>query len=98
VKTCPAVLCLAAVLSLESVVSAAEFRIVGTDLLVVGVSKAHGGFAGRNRLNVALAVGDSRPGLDPLQAGRADLALAVLPPGALAVHGATTATVRVGGP
>lgn len=60
---------------------AAEHRVVGTDLLGVEFSKALYEFAGRHGLDLALAFDGSRPGLDELKAGRADLALLVLPAG-----------------
>ncbi len=64
-----------------SPLSRAELRVVGTDLLGIEFSKAVYGFAGRSRLTVALALDGSRPGMDELKAGRADLALVILPPG-----------------
>lgn len=58
----------------------AELRMVGTDLLGVDFSKALYDFAGRHNLTLALAFDGSRPGLDQLKAGRADLVLFALPP------------------
>lgn len=60
---------------------AAGHRVVGSDLLGVEFSKALYEFAGRHRLDVALALDGSRPGQEELKAGRADLALLVLPEG-----------------
>jgi phosphate transport system substrate-binding protein len=57
----------------------AEVRVVGSDLLGVEFSKALYDFAGRSSLTVALAFDGSRPALDELKAGRADLALLTLP-------------------
>lgn len=57
----------------------AETRVVGTDLLGPEFSKAVYGFAVRARTPVALALDGSRPGIEELKAGRADLALVVLP-------------------
>jgi hypothetical protein len=62
-------------------VARADVRVVGTDLLGVNFSKALYAFAGRHDLTVALAFDGSRPGLDQLKAGRADLALLVFAPG-----------------
>jgi phosphate transport system substrate-binding protein len=50
-------------------------------LLGVEFSKALYGFAGREGFSAALAFDGSRPGLDELKAGRAQLALCVLAPG-----------------
>ncbi len=81
------------------VVFPAELRVVGTDLLGVDFSKALYDYAGRHDLVLALAFDGSRPGLDRLKAGRADLALLVLPPGeegaAAAFESATLAYHRV---
>jgi ABC-type phosphate transport system substrate-binding protein len=77
----------------------AELRVVGTDLLGVEFSKALYDYAGRHDLVLALALDGSRPGLDQLKAGRADLALLVLPPdeedAAAAFEAATLAYHRV---
>lgn len=64
-----------------SPLTAAEHKVVGTDLLGVEFSKALYDFAGRSGVPLALAFDGSRPGLDELKAGRADAALLVLPPG-----------------
>lgn len=77
----PRLLALLLGLSGFSPVGAAGHRMVGTDLLGVEFSKALYEFTGRHRLEVALAFDGSRPGLDELKAGRADLALLVLPAG-----------------
>ena len=77
----------------------AELRVVGTDLLGVDFSKALYDYAGRHDIVLALAFDGSRPGLDRLKDGRADLALLVLPPGeedaAAAFEAATLAYHRV---
>jgi len=57
----------------------ADVRIVGTDLLGLEFSKALYDVAGRHQLRLALAFDGSRPGLEQLQSGRADAALAALP-------------------
>lgn len=53
----------------------ADLRVVGSDLLGLEFSRAVFEFGGRNGIMLALALDGSRPGLDLLQAGRADLAL-----------------------
>lgn len=58
----------------------ADFRVVGSDLLGLDFSRAFYEYAGRNGIKLALAFDGSRPGLEELKAGRADLALLVLPP------------------
>ena len=60
---------------------AADLRVVGTDLLGVEFSKALYAFAVGADLRLALALDGSRPGLDELKAGRADLGLFVFAPG-----------------
>jgi phosphate transport system substrate-binding protein len=60
-------------------IHAADIRVVGSDLLGVEFSRTLYEFAGRNGLKLALALDGSRPGLDQLKAGRADLALLTLP-------------------
>jgi phosphate transport system substrate-binding protein len=60
---------------------AAEVRIVGTDLLGPEAARALYEFSGRTGLPLALTLDGSRPGLDQLKAGRADLALLVVAPG-----------------
>lgn len=78
----PARLIALGVLALLPVATArADVRVVGTDLLGVDFSKALYAFAGQHELTVALAFDGSRPGLDQLKAGRADLALLVFAPG-----------------
>ena len=57
----------------------AELRVVGTDLLGVEFSKALYEHTGRHEIALTLAFDGSRPGLDQLRAGRADLALFELP-------------------
>ncbi|MEY4941586.1 MAG: hypothetical protein RIQ93_3321 [Verrucomicrobiota bacterium] len=92
-------LLLLALLRSFSPLVAKEHRIVGTDLLGVGFSKALYDFAGRNGFSLALALDGSRPGLDEMKAGRADMALLVLPPGEAAsvasFHTVTLAYHRV---
>jgi phosphate transport system substrate-binding protein len=70
-----------------------ELRVVGTDLLGLNFSRALYDFAGKHDLRIALALDGSRPALDALKAGRAHLALLVLPAeeeGALRDFGAMT--------
>ena len=69
----------AAGLAAATASSAADLRIVGTDLLGVEFTKAFYAFAGREGFGVTLAFDGSRPGLEQLRAGRADLGLLVLP-------------------
>src|SRR6185369_11071865 len=52
-----------------------EVRVVGTDLLGIEASRALYEFSGRAEFPLALAFDGSRPGLDQLKSGRADLAL-----------------------
>jgi phosphate transport system substrate-binding protein len=54
-------------------------RVVGSDLLGLEFTKAVYEFTVRNRFDVALALDGSRPGLQQLRAGRAELALLMLP-------------------
>lgn len=60
--------------------AAAELRVVGTDLLGLEFTKALYEFAGHEGLRLTVAFDGSRPGLEQLRAGRADLGLFVLPP------------------
>ena len=60
---------------------AADLRVVGTDLLGVEFSKALYAFAGGADIQLALAFDGSRPGLEELKAGRANLGLIVFAPG-----------------
>lgn len=60
--------------------SAADFQIVGTDLLGVGASQALYRFSAQAGLSLTLAFDGSRPGLGQLQAGRADVAVLILAP------------------
>lgn len=60
---------------------AAEIRVVGSDLLGPDFARAVAGFARRNDAAVALALHGSRPGVDELATGRADVGLFLLPPG-----------------
>jgi DNA-binding transcriptional LysR family regulator len=73
-------LVIAGVASLSFATAGAELRVVGTDLLGVDFSRALYEYGGRHDLLLTLAFDGSRPGLDQLRAGRADLALFVLPP------------------
>lgn len=57
----------------------AELRVVGTDLLGADFSKAVYSAAAKQRVPIALALDGSRPGFEVLKAGRADIALLVLP-------------------
>lgn len=70
---------LLACFSLTASVVRAEFRIVGTDLLGADFLKSLYAAAGRHGLEVAIAFDGSRPGVEALKSGRADLALLVLP-------------------
>ena len=63
-----------------SVSRAADFRIVGSDLLGVEFTKAFYAFAGRNAIPATLVLDGSRPAIEQLKAGRADIGLVVLPP------------------
>jgi phosphate transport system substrate-binding protein len=56
-----------------------RMRVVGSDLLGLEFTKAVYDFSVRNRFDVALALDGSRPGLQQLRAGRAELALLMLP-------------------
>ena len=58
----------------------ADLRVVGTDLLGLDFTKAFYEFSGRNGIRLALALDGSRSGLGELEAGRADVALVMLPP------------------
>jgi phosphate transport system substrate-binding protein len=64
---------------LASAAGAAEVRVVGSDLLGPEASPALYEFSSRTGLPLALAFDGSRPGLDRLAEGRADLALLALP-------------------
>ncbi|MEN9633015.1 MAG: hypothetical protein RL077_1419 [Verrucomicrobiota bacterium] len=59
----------------------APIRITGSDLLGLPFIKACYTQAGQVGLSLALALDGSRPGLEELKLGRADLALVVLPAG-----------------
>jgi phosphate transport system substrate-binding protein len=65
---------------LAGVVAQAAVRMVGTDLLGIEATRALYEFAGRAEVPLALAFDGSRPALNQLKAGRADLALLVLTP------------------
>ena len=67
--------------SLAAAAVGAEIRVAGSDLLGVDFSKALYEFAGRHDLSLALALDGSRSGFDQLKAGRADLALLMVPVG-----------------
>ena len=64
---------------LHATSSAAELRVVGTDLLGLEFTKALYAFAGQNGLKLALALEGTRPGLEQLTAGRADFGVLVSP-------------------
>ncbi len=64
-----------------SAARAADLRIVGSDLLGLEFFKAIYAFAGAEDIRISLALDGSRPGLDQLKAGRAELALLTLPSG-----------------
>ena len=68
-----------------SAVTAAELRVVGSDLLGLEFTKAFYEFSGRKGVRLALALDGSRPGLADLKADRADLALLILPPAELSL-------------
>jgi len=70
-----------AIFLVTAAAQAAELRVVGSDLLGLDFSKELYAFAGRADLRLALALDGSRPGLDELKAGRADLGLLVFAPG-----------------
>lgn len=59
---------------------AAELRIVGSDLLGLDFTKACYVFSIREAIPLAVIFDGSRPGLEQLKTGRADLALLTLPP------------------
>lgn len=61
--------------------AAAEIQVVGSDLLGPDFVRAVETFARHNDLAVRLDLRGSRPGLDDLAAGRADVGLFLLPPG-----------------
>lgn len=61
--------------------SRAELRVVGSDLLGKGFTAGLTAHSKRNDLGLVLNLTGSRAGLEQLQAGRADLALVMLPPG-----------------
>jgi phosphate transport system substrate-binding protein len=58
----------------------ADLRVVGSDLLGLEFTRHFYRFAGESGERLALALDGSRPGLAELRAGRADLAVVVLPP------------------
>jgi phosphate transport system substrate-binding protein len=74
-----AVVFLAGLLSVSA--AAAEIRVVGSDLLGPDFARAVENFARQNDLAIRLDLRGSRPGLDDLAAGRADVGLFLLPPG-----------------
>lgn len=59
----------------------AEIRVVGSDLLGPGFKAAVAEFSRANETPVALDLRGTRPGLDALRAGRADIGLLIFPPG-----------------
>jgi phosphate transport system substrate-binding protein len=60
---------------------AAEIRVVGSDLLGPDFARAVENFARQNDSPIRLDLRGSRPGLDDLAAGRADIGIFLLPPG-----------------
>lgn len=66
-------------LSLFSPLNAADLRVVGSDLLGIEFSKGLYAFAGPERLPLSIAFDGSRPALERLKSGRADLAILLLP-------------------
>jgi phosphate transport system substrate-binding protein len=58
---------------------AAEIRVVGSDLLGEGFSRAVGEFTRQNDTPVKLDLRGTRPGVDALEAGRADVGIFLLP-------------------
>ena len=60
---------------------AAEIRVVGSDLLGPGFKAAVAEFSRANESPVVLDLRGTRPGLDALRAGRADIGLFIFPPG-----------------
>lgn len=71
----------AALLWATANVGATEIRVVGSDLLGDAWVRAVGEFARQNDVTVKLNLRGTRPGVDDLVAGRADLGLFLLPPG-----------------
>jgi phosphate transport system substrate-binding protein len=61
----------------------AEIRVVGSDLLGPEFKRAVGSFSRENDTAVSLDLRGTRPGLDALRAGRADVGLFLFPPGEL---------------
>lgn len=59
---------------------AADIRLAGTDLLGPALAQALGKFGRENDTGIALALEGTRPALERLRAGDADVALFVLPP------------------
>lgn len=70
-----------ALILLATVACAADLRVVGTDLLAAALAPAAATYARRNDLAVTLDLRGSRPGLEALRAGHADLALLFFAPG-----------------
>ncbi|MBI3886308.1 MAG: substrate-binding domain-containing protein [Opitutae bacterium] len=62
-------------------VCAAEIRVVGSDLLGPGFQQAVATFAQQNDAAVALDLRGTRPGIEALRAGRAEVGLFLFPPG-----------------
>ncbi len=69
------------ILAFSVAASAADLRIVGSDLPGLEFTRSLYAFAGREGLALAVALDGSRPGLAALKSSRADLALLTLPPG-----------------
>lgn len=73
--------------------AAAEIRVVGSDLLGSDFTRAVETFARQNDSAVRLDLRGTRPGIDELAAGRADLGLFLLPPGEAPAGDALTSRV-----
>lgn len=61
------------------VASGAELRVVGSDLFGLEFTKSFYAFVSRARVPVALTFEGSRPALEQLKAGRADIGVLILP-------------------
>lgn len=87
------ILLLPLALLVESSAAAAEIRVVGSDLLGTAFSRAVEAFARQNDATVRLNLRGTRPGMEELAAGRADLGLFLLPPDENLPAGALTSRV-----
>lgn len=70
-----------ALVLLRGPLSGAEIRVVGSDLLGPGFQQAVQEFARANDTTVTLDLRGTRPGMDAMRAGRADVGLFMFPPG-----------------